>query len=87
MHSYTHTHTYTHFQMGGIKTNIGHAEPVAGLTGLMRLCVGFACSVVPDSKLLHMPKLHMQGMVQWLGVGDAANAMPQVSVVSIVSIV
>lgn len=38
--------------VGGVKANIGHAEPAAGMTGLLKLALGLQyCQAVPNAKL------------------------------------
>lgn len=38
--------------VGGVKANIGHAEPAAGMTGLLKLALGLrACEVAPNAQL------------------------------------
>merc|ERR1712091_411322 len=48
--------------VGGIKANIGHAEPAAGMTGLLKLALGLSASqAAPNAQLRALnPKAYGQ---------------------------
>ena len=48
----------------GVKANIGHAEPAAGLTGLVRLVVGLVWGGTPPNAQLHALNPHIRGMMR-----------------------
>jgi 3-oxoacyl-(acyl-carrier-protein) synthase len=56
--------------VGGVKANVGHAEPAAGLTGLMRLAVGLACGQAPANALLRVINPHVVSVFQELDIGE-----------------
>ena len=45
--------------VGGIKANIGHAEPAAGMTGLLKLVFGMCASAAAPNAQLHMLNPHV----------------------------
>ena len=48
--------------VGGVKANIGHAEPAAGLTGLVRLVMGMECGWAPPNAQLRALNPHVGGL-------------------------
>ena len=48
--------------VGGVKANIGHAEPAAGMTGLVRLLAGLARGAAPPNAQLRVLNVHIRGM-------------------------
>jgi acyl transferase domain-containing protein/NADPH:quinone reductase-like Zn-dependent oxidoreductase/acyl carrier protein len=50
--------------LGSIKANVGHAEPAAGITGLLRLSLGLRQSVCPPNGQLHTINPHVQAALQ-----------------------
>ena len=49
--------------VGGVKANIGHAEPAAGLTGLVRLAVGLVRCGAPPNAQLRALNPHVRGVM------------------------
>ena len=68
--------------VGGVKANIGHAEPAAGLTGLVRLATGLVRCGAPPNAQLRVLNPHLRGVMmrgggvmptQLAAVGEAVS--------------
>merc|ERR1712091_309996 len=47
--------------VGGVKANIGHAEPAAGMTGLLKLALGLSASQAAPNAQLRALNPHVRG--------------------------
>ena len=56
--------------VGGDKANVGHAEPAAGLTGLVRLAVCLSRGQAPANALLRVINPHVNEVFQELDEGE-----------------
>ncbi len=62
----------THFfVLCSVKANGGHAEPAAGMSGLLRLCVGLRASTAPPNGQLHTINPHVDAALR-----EEACALP-----------
>ena len=50
--------------VGGVKANIGHAEPAAGMTGLLKLAFGLRCSQAAPNAQLRTLNSHLSEAVR-----------------------
>ena len=53
--------------VGGVKASVGHAEPAAGLTGLVRLMLGLMRSYAPANAQLRLLNPHVSDAVRHSG--------------------
>ena len=74
--------------VGGVKANIGHAEPAAGMTGLLRLVVGLSSGMAAPNAQLRVLNPHLRGAMVGTGcalatgVGALGELQPRVGSVS-----
>jgi acyl transferase domain-containing protein/NADPH:quinone reductase-like Zn-dependent oxidoreductase/acyl carrier protein len=74
--------SYAPVGIGGVKANIGHAEPAAGLTGLVRLTVGLARGGTPPNAQLRVVNPYVRSAM--LG---GSSVMPTQLAVGILALV
>ena len=59
--------------VGGVKANIGHAEPAAGMTGLLRLVVGLSSGMAAPNAQLRVLNPHLRGAMVGTGCALATH--------------
>mgnify|MGYP001496082212 CR=1 FL=1 len=64
---------FSAIEVGGVTANIGHAEPAAGLTGLVKLVVGLRCSEAAPNAQLRALNVHVG---EAIGAAACACSLP-----------
>ena len=69
--------------LGSIKANVGHAEPAAGATGLLRLAMGMASGTAPPNANLRVINPHVDSALEGMPCGLPTQLAPLPSLPSI----